>query len=202
MSAPTPPGPAIPPLERAALYRLFARLLTAAPDAALLDALGAPAAAAVLERAAPGFSAWLGALGSDGQAALGTEFARLFLLPRGAAPYASAWIEGDRERLAGQLAAFTHRLMAALDMQQTGSQGNLSQDHLGLLFAVTAEALSRPEAAALAAHAEGQLLGPWVRAFADALYQRAESPLYRALGRLIPAVVPLETSAETPMETL
>ena len=173
--------------ERAILYRLFAQLLTEEPDAALLELLGRAGIVEVLDQADPGLATWLP---EADVAALRIEFARLFLLPRGAAPYASAWIEGERDRLVEQLAAFTHRAMAALDMTQTRAQGQLSLDHLGLLLAITAEALTEPE---LGAHIERQLLGPWVHRFAAALMAQAESPLYRAAGRLISTTVPSES---------
>ncbi|MFT5679486.1 MAG: TorA maturation chaperone TorD [Myxococcota bacterium] len=175
--------------ERAILYRLFARLLTEEPGEPMLALLATPGIVEALEQAEPGFGAWLA---EADPTTLRIEFARLFLLPRGAAPYASAWIEGDRQRLAEQLASFTHRAMSALDMQQTGTQGRLSLDHLGLLLAITAEALDAPQNADLGAHIERQLLGPWVARFAAALTRSAESPLYRATGRLIAATVPSE----------
>ena len=46
--------------ERAILYRLFARLLTEAPDDALLALLGGADIVAVLDQAEPGLAAWPG----------------------------------------------------------------------------------------------------------------------------------------------
>lgn len=167
----------IPSADRATLYRLLAQLLTRAPDEEMFAVLREPAVRAVFEEVEP---ALRGGFRAEILPDERTEFARLFLLPRGVAPYASAWLVGDRERLAAQLAAFTHQLMEALDVHQTGVEGNLSLDHLGLLLAVAAEALDRPQTVALGVHMETQLLGAWVDRFAEALIARTTRPLYRA----------------------
>ena len=177
----------IGPAERAVLYRLFARMLTAEPDAELIATLKDSSVYPILLQSDPSLAA---ALCVAEVPAMRAEFARIFLLPRGVPPYASAWIEGDRERLAEQLAALTHRSMDALDMTQTRAVGHLSLDHLGLIFAVIAEALTTPRAAELGVHLEQQLLGSWVSGFAAALHRDTRSPLYRVLADLILAIAP------------
>ncbi|MFT5586992.1 MAG: TorA maturation chaperone TorD [Cognaticolwellia sp.] len=172
------------PAQRAALYGLFARLLTESPGPALRADLCQPGLGQTLVAIQPALADWLTSK-NDGPVA--QEYARLFLLPKGTPPFASAWIEGDSHKVAEQLATLMHRAMTAFDMKQTQLQGRLSLDHLGLSFAVLAQVLvhERPESQALAAHLETQLLGPWVPRFGQALADQAQHPLYLALGEMI-----------------
>ena len=175
----------LPRASRAALYRLCADLLTHELDAARLRDLRE--VSAVLVRVEPELGEWLATADAAALRALREEFARLFLLPRGVSPYASAWLDGDSQVLATQIATLVHRAMAALELEQTRVAGSLSLDHLGLLYAVASTALDSdvPERVRVGEHVEREALGPWVLAFADALAKRAEAPIYRALGRLI-----------------
>ncbi|MDJ0849762.1 MAG: molecular chaperone TorD family protein [Myxococcota bacterium] len=175
----------LPRASRASLYRLCADLLTHELDAPRLRDLRE--LSAVLVPLEPELEAWLAGADEPALRALRSEFSRLFLLPRGVAPYASAWLEGDAQALATQIATLVHRAMAALDLQQTEIAGSLSLDHLGLLYAVAGAALdsSEPARVRIGKHVEREALGEWVLVFADALTKRAEAPVYRALGRLI-----------------
>ena len=175
----------LPRESRAALYRLCADLLTHEVDEPRLRDLRE--VSALLVHLEPELGDWLA--GADGPALeeVRVEFSRLFLLPRGVSPHAGAWLEGEAEAQATQIATLVHRAMAALELRQTEIAGSLSLDHLGLLYAVAGAALDStvPERARIGEHVEREALGAWVLAFADALTKRARAPLYRALGRLI-----------------
>ena len=178
---PLDPQP-LPRAARAALYRLFADLLTHEVDRPRLAALRE--VGAVLERAAPELCPWLEKADDRALLALRVEFARLFLTPKGVPPQASAWLGDDAAGSADGVARLTHRTMAALELEQTRHAGSLPLDHLGLLYAVASDALTSPvpERRALGEHIEQETLGPWVCAFARSL-GRSREPLYRALGQ-------------------
>ncbi len=175
----------LPRESRAALYRLCADLLTHELDEARLRDLRE--VSAVLVRLEPELGEWLAEADEAALEEVRVEFSRLFLLPRGVSPHASAWLEGGGEAQSTQIATLVHRAMAALELEQTEIAGSLSLDHLGLLYAVVGAALDStvPERTRIGEHVEREALGPWVLAFADALTKRAEASIYRALGRLI-----------------
>jgi len=176
---------ALPRSTRAQLYRLFSKLLTIELGEAQLAQLRQQAG--LLGEADPELGSWLGNASPETLVSLRSEFARLFLLPKGVNPRASTWLADEEEPLAAQLTALTHRCMAALELEQTGRFGSLALDHLGLLYAVASEALDSPneERAELGEHFEREALGPWVQSFARALEAKSTAPLYRALARAI-----------------
>ena len=174
--------------ERAPIDLLVSRLLLSELDAALIESLAREEIVAVLERADPEARAslsqpWTRAAEEDAR----EEYARLFLLPNGVPPFASAWIEGEREQLGAQLTTFVSRAMTALDRTTTDQQGNLPLDHLGLLLelAATASLSHRELDRDMAEHLRKQALGPWVARFGAALRAKARLPLYRAAGTLL-----------------
>lgn len=176
---------ALPHAARAGLYRLCADLLSREVELARLGDLHALNEA--LASTESDLGAWFESADEKAVGALRVEFARLFLLPGGVSPHASAWLEGEQEMIAGQIAALTYRAMAALDLEQTEPVGALSLDHLGLLYSVASHALDSkvPERVAVGEHVEREALGDWVVAFGTALAQQSREPLYRALGSLI-----------------
>jgi len=175
----------LPRDARAALYALFAELLTRELDAARLEALRPFADA--LAAAEPELGDWIRRAGAPELAELRSEFARLFVLPGGVPAQASAWLENAEEPLAGQIATLVHRAMSALELEQTGNVGHLALDHLGLIFAVASAGLTTdvPERAQLGERVEREALGEWVGDFADALTRQSRAPIYRAAGRII-----------------
>ncbi|MBW2498817.1 MAG: molecular chaperone TorD family protein [Deltaproteobacteria bacterium] len=177
--------PALPRTTRAQLYCLFSRLLTVELEEAQLAELRHQAT--LFGELDPELASWLEEASPATLASLRSEFARLFLLPKGVAPLASAWLIDEEEPLARQLASLTHHCMAALELEQTGRFGALSLDHLGLLYAVASEALDSQieERFELGEHFEREALGPWIQSFARALESRSTEPLYRALARAI-----------------
>lgn len=117
------------------------------------------------------------------------EFTRLFLLPEGAPPFASAWLEGERERLGAQFTSFVRETLAALGRQTERSApwGNIPLDHLGLLLDLSANAFASedPEDRALGEHLCREAIQPWVGSFAQALEAQSRLPLYRGVARLL-----------------
>ncbi len=168
--------------ELAPLYELLARLLTSEVDEDLVRALRDPAAAPLLERLAPGVGQEQ--LDLDELAA---EFARLFLIPGGTPPFASAWAPEDApEELAERIAAFVHGAMEALAVEQSGVAGRLSLDHAGLLCSLIAKGLEGDDRQqALARHIRDEALAPWAPALGAALQVKARSGVYRATGALL-----------------
>jgi TorA maturation chaperone TorD len=187
--------PALPRTTRAQLYRLFSRLLTEELEEGHVEQLRGQAG--LFGEADPELGSWLEEASPETLIALRSEFARLFLLPKGVAPVASAWLVDEDEPLAAQLASLTHRCMTALELEQTEQFGALSLDHLGLLYAVAGEALDSPveERVDLGEHFEREALGPWVQSFARALESKSKAPLYRALARAIALTQSISSSA-------
>lgn len=181
--------------ERAPLYSLFSLLLLAELDEESRAVLAEPVVAEVFERAGPGTEAWLREPWTQARERRAREeFARLFLLPGGAPPFASAWIDGPLEALGGQLATLMSRALEALGREPLEREpwGRLPLDHAGLLFDVVSSAMATgdAEAVAVAAHLDRELLGDWVGRFGAALASRAELPVYVALGRILEEVHP------------
>ena len=175
----------LPRNARAALYALLAELLTQELDASRLEALRP--FADVLATAEPELGDWIRRAGEQELAELRSEFARLFLLPGGVPPQASAWLENEEEPRAGQIATLVHRAMSALELEQTGSLGLLPFDHLGLIFAVASKGLASSvmERAQIGEHVEREALGEWVIQFSDVLSRQSQAPIYRVAGRII-----------------
>ena len=174
--------------ERAPIDLLISRILLVELDLELVKVLKSPAVTNVLEAVEPGVSAELqepwDAVRDDFAR---EEYARLFLLPKGVPPFASAWIEGEREQLGSQLTTFVSRLMTVLDRAVEPQHGNLPLDHLGLLLelAGTAALDGRPSHQQAAAHLRAEALGPWVGAFGRTLQRQARLAVYRAVGGLL-----------------
>lgn len=124
--------------------------------------------------------------------ALRAEYARLFLVPGGVSPRVSAWLEGDQERIASDLATLVARGYEAIGRAPRSSEpwGRLPLDHAALVFDLMAHAAGSDSAAdrEVARHLDETLLAGWPPAFGEALAARATHPIYRALGRLIAAL--------------
>lgn len=176
--------------ERAPIDRFLARLLLEELDEDVVTALGAPEIADILELVEPGCRLWLREPWTPARdASAREEFARLFLLPGGAPPLASAWIEGEREQLGAQFTSFVSRALDASGRQTRHSRvwGNLPLDHLGLLLDLTASLFSSEEGTGrgIGVHLQREALGPWVGAFGRTLRAKAALPIYRAAGGLL-----------------
>jgi len=166
--------------ERAPFDRLLARLLLREPDAELEVLLRESGLLSRLDE---------GADQPLDLEAYAEEYTRLFLLPEGAPPFASAWLEGERERLGAQFTGFVHQTLAALgrETERAAPWGNLPLDHLGLLLDLSANAFSSedPEDHAVGEHLCREAIQPWVGSFARALLAKSRLPLYRLVGTLL-----------------
>ena len=172
------------PAQRAAIYRLVSALLLHEVEGPLLALLRQPAVSATLEAAQPGVHDCLTGWNEAAQEAHAEEFTRLFLLPKGVPPRASAWLPQERDTLGAGIAREVTALLQELGREQNGlGGGRLPEDHGALLFELAACALE-----ALPARGEAfscAVLEPWVGAFGAGLTANASSPLYRALGSLL-----------------
>ena len=127
----------------AALEALVARLLLREIDEDLVRTLGASGVAEGLEALAGGTLGWLREPWTPTREEQAREeFTRLFLVPGGVPPLASAWVPGERERLGETFATLVSRAMEALGREPEGSTaaGRLPIDHLGLLLDLVAHA--------------------------------------------------------------
>lgn len=190
--------------QRAPLYAFCADLLLHELDAPRFAALSQPHVCETLDRAAPGFLSWQAAgFGPAREAELRSEYARLFLLPGGTPPFASAWIDGEREALGAQLATLVTRALEALGRERVRAEpwGELPLDHAGLLFDLVVSGVEAGDAGgrAVAAHVEEEAITPWLAAFGRALAERATAPPYVALGRLLVSLAG-DASAPRPAE--
>ncbi|MEM7411393.1 MAG: molecular chaperone TorD family protein [Myxococcota bacterium] len=189
--------------ERAPVYVFAADLLLRELDTERVRWLATPAIASVLDEAAPGCAAWLDApFSADREREVRSEFARLFLLPGGIPPFASAWLEGEREALGAQLATLVNRALEALGRtpQQAEPWGTLPLDHAALLLDLVARAATDDDARVreVASHLEHEALTPWLGRFAEALGREAICPPYIALGSLLATLHPtIESNGET-----
>ncbi len=179
--------------ERAPLYGFCADLLLHEIDPARLAVLSQPQVCEVLDRAAPGYRSWQTAGWSPArESELRSEYARLFLLPGGTPPFASAWIDGEREALGAQLATLVTRALEALGRERVRAEpwGELPLDHAGLLFDLVVSGVQAGDARgrAVAAHVEEEAITPWIATFGRALAEQAASPPYVALGHLLDAL--------------
>lgn len=176
MSEPGLTSPRLSGPERAPIDRLLSRILLREPDAELEELLQASGLVSRLDDS----------LDLEAHA---EEFARLFLLPGGVPPFASAWLEGERERLGAQFVGFVNEALAALGREAERAEpwGNLPRDHLALLLDLSANAAASddPEDQALGEHLCEQAIEPWVGAFARALVAQSRCPLYRLTGELL-----------------
>lgn len=176
--------------DRAPLYAWLAPLFAREIELDLWEILHKPEIRGLLAGLEPEFSAWIeDPLGPERQEECAAEFARLFLLPGGVPPFASAWMDGNREQLGAKLSTIVLRSCEVLGRQPERAEpwGNLALDHLALLLDLTSGAAlsSDPLDQQVAEHLDGELLGEWIFNFGSALEEKAELPIYRALGRFL-----------------
>ena len=185
-AAEAPAWIALEPEAKASLATLVAHLLLHEVDGPTLEVLRQEGVLEVLEKLEPGCRDYLagrewGPADFDSAAA---EYCRLFILPRGVPPYASAWLGGDPLVAGPRVAARAAEVRRALGLE--GAGGNPPDDHLGVLLTFLARAWQAgPAGEPVARVLTGELLLPWTPAFSEALEREADGPLYRALGSLL-----------------
>lgn len=181
--------------EKGPLYALASRLIVAEVDDALWSSLALAPLPSLLGKLDPALSEMLGhALTEQQEEALAVEFARLFVLPGGTAPYASQWLAAKDDQAASreEIISLATQVMTILEIEPSsvGPGGRLPIEHVGLLFEIAAHAAQSadPSVRSILAPLETQLFGPAWQSFGQAIEQFAEQPVYRALGRLISAM--------------
>ena len=176
--------------DLAAVYALLSRIFLKEADAELMDELARPEIADVLEALEPGFGAFVRAPWDESRLEdEAAEYARLFLLPRGVPPYATAWRGGDEGAVRADLEEKIAVLHDVLRVRPADfGLGNVPSDHVGMLLALTSVALQVDTSGALAVKC-ADLTGDWVPRFAERVAAETTSPLYRAAARLTNSVL-------------
>lgn len=172
--------------ELGAVYALLSRIFLKEADAELVRELARPAIADVLETLEPGFAAYVAAPWDDARLEQSAaEYARLFLVPGGVAPYAAAWMQGEEGAIRADLEEKINTLYDALQVRPADfGLGNVPSDHIGMLLALTSVALQVEASGGLAAQSR-TLLDDWAPRFADAVIAQANDALYRGSARLL-----------------
>ncbi len=173
-----------------AVEALLARIFLKEVDAALLRALAEPRVVEVFETLELEFerfidpASWDEATFDDHAA----EYARLFLLPGGASPYAAAWKSGDDGAVRAALNHEISSLYAALRLEPIDAgMGNAPSDHVGMLLSLCAAAGQIDASGDLHARARA-LLEDWAPSFAEKTRSLSTSPIYRAAARVLIAL--------------
>ena len=176
--------------ERAPFYALASRLLLEEVHEQTFNQLRMGPVRSLLVAVDPGCEGWLDEPWEESrELLLREEYARLFLMASGVPPFVSAWLEGDREKLGLELHDFVTGCLRALAREPRVVEpwGRLPLDHLGLLLELVNLAVQEDNeiAVQIAEQMERELLGDWLVVFSRTLAQKAQSPLYVALGRLL-----------------
>lgn len=184
------PAPRMGLRERVPFYAVASRLLLHEVDEAFYAVLTVPPVRTLWVGLDAGCEAWFAQPWEEAfAAALREEYARLFVLPSGTPPFASAWLEGDRDALGAQVHGLVTSALEALGREPRVAEpwGRVPLDHLGLLFDLVVTAVEQGGLAGfeVAQHLDRELLGPWLGRFGDALAREAALPVYRGLGRLL-----------------
>ena len=181
--------------ERAPIDRLLSGLLAREIDAATWERLQAAPVTDFFERARPGFREWIEGPPTEPRLeTLAEEFARLFLLPGEVPPYASVWLDEDREAAGRAITDLARSALAALGREPVVAEpwGRMPLDHAALLLdlvaAASLEALETDADVDAAEPLRAALLDRWLRDFGAALEARAQSPLYAAVGATLVAL--------------
>lgn len=169
---------------------LFGALLTRELDPPLLAVLADPEVRDGFERAAPGAAAAITRPRDEADVeADAAEYARLFVVPGGVSPRASAWLASAVDGGPAAIGARVRAYEDALGAERSEELRSLPDDHAALGLLLTAAALRGDEGSRAAARQLfEELLVPWLLAFGEALEAAARDPVYRALGALLAAL--------------
>ncbi|MFK7896155.1 MAG: molecular chaperone [Myxococcota bacterium] len=183
-------GPLLSLEERAPLYAWLAPFFAQEIDAEVWAHLKTPSIATLFAPFDDDLSSWTNQPFTETlNETCAAEFARLFLLPGGVPPLASVWIQGDREKLGAELSAVVARSCEVLSRtpQRGEAWGKLPLDHIGLIFDLASRAgvSTDPLDREVGAHLDEAMLGTSLARFGAALEEKAELPVYRALGRCV-----------------
>ncbi|MDF1756255.1 MAG: molecular chaperone TorD family protein [Verrucomicrobiales bacterium] len=166
------------------LYHLFANLLSEELNPHMRDILIQNEVLAVLSKAEPEVEKYLsGDWGPTEYEEAAVDFCDTFILPDSAiAPRAVAWLGENDFASAEGIHSVVEAFLKQGQITIPPSFAQLPYDHASLLFYMAATL--RQIESEQAADFEQATLGSWINPFGRAL-QKAENPLYRALGHLI-----------------
>jgi len=168
---------------RASVARLIAHFLLCEIDEAGLGTLLQPDVLEILGKLEPGCAEYLG---GDWRAAdfeqAAVDYCSLFVLPKGAPPFASAWLGGTPHEHGPRLLALIRQVAGRLEINS--GFDNLPADHLGLVLSLWAEAVERQDSEA-AATVEMELLQPVVHDFCRAVRDGTQNVFYRGMASLL-----------------
>jgi TorA maturation chaperone TorD len=186
--------------ERAPIYAWLAPLFVREIDATTWQELQSDPLRSILTRLEPSLDAELELeLLSERASELDEEFTRLFLLPGGVLPVATAWLETSgegqesekppEEAIREGIVQLVGHGFEALGREPVRAEpwGRLPLDHISLLFDLVScgATSSTPSDLETAHYLDRELLGEWLERFGRALSEQANEPIYRALGRLL-----------------
>ena len=162
------------PNADAALYALLSRLLASEIDLDFHALLSSPEIREILEKVEPS------CLDPFDQEMAASEYCRLFVLPNGVPPVASAWLPRSEPNHSVAIVGLVHRLQSALDLSLPTE---LPPDHAGTLLAIMSWLLDNQPDTAI--DFQRSALAPWLGHFAGALQKEAKLPIYRATGAIL-----------------
>ncbi len=174
---------------RAIALELAARLVVRELDDEAIGSLQSPPMRDALSAYDSQCAAYIDELGNGSDAALesaATEFCSLFLIGKRTSPHASAWIGSNPAETGATVSRAVTEWMEQLGVEVApGSWGNIPQDHLAVLCGLVSLALLAPQPAGeMLARRIADATLSWVPAFANAVANATENPLYRAAARL------------------
>ena len=184
--------------ERAPIYQWLAKFFVCEIDSEAWKTLQVDGIRETLIRIEPSLEADLSsAPNNERLESLCEEFARLFLLPGGVSPFASGWAKAAQaeSQTRDEIAQLVEQGLLALGREslQPAPWGRLQRDHIAVILDLVSAAGTSddPKDQELGAHLEAELLAPCLAQIGQGLADRAQDPVYVALGRLI-ASLPLE----------
>lgn len=176
-------------LAQARLLELCARLLVLELDEEARLALNREGLAQGFEELEPGFIDYIvGEWGVEHFDQASAEYCRLFLMPKGTAPVASAWMGDEPAQVGAQIHDAIMGWMLALDLDlEQGPWGRLPLDHIAVLSGLYSLALQSEDevTVGLAAQIKERAVRPWLGAWVEAVLAKSQNPLYRGVVKLL-----------------
>ncbi len=162
------------------LLRLLSRIYLKEVDREFASFLSDSNCLEVFGMKSSDFSTWSQELEEE----LAVEFCRLFITPGVCVPLASAFLgaaEGDSKAKESTVALLIPGILEQVGVSLEAEFAELPQDHLSLLFSLWALFLAE---GAGGDDFKKICLDPWVMAFADRLYEKAQHPFYQGLAQV------------------
>lgn len=165
------------------MARFVAHFLLHEIDEPGLEVLCQPGMLDVLEKLEPGCHDYLSRpWRADDFEKAAVDYCSLFILPKGAPPFVSAWLGGTPHEHGPRLLAEIGQVSAKLGIEV--GYANLPVDHFGIVLTLVAEAWEQDAREAVTALEDG-LLRSAIESFSPVARQRTQNVLYRALASLL-----------------